>query len=276
MRVLGVALLLFCLLDPMGTSQRPKPQANVMAILTDNSQSMSVLNQQRFPLDGKKDFQSLVDSQLKDDAEWARKLSDDFRVRRYRFSNTLEPTDTFQGLVNNGTGSQLYHALGSIRDRYQGQPLAGVILFTDGMSTDLETNEWLTKLGYPVYPVRLGGSEKLRDIRIASVTTRQSDFEAAPVTIQASLSHTGFAGEPVVVSLINSEQKVQESKELKLGTEGESTPVEFRFRPEQSGVQGYQIAVHRASESKASSVPTPSTVEQQLATTEATLGNNTR
>jgi len=279
MRVLGVALLLFCLLDPMGTSQRPKPQSNVMAILMDNSQSMSVLHQQGSSLEGKEDLRSLVDSQLKDDAEWTRKLSDDFRVRRYRFSNTMEPTDTLQGFVNNGTASQLYHALGSIRDRYQGQPLAGVILFTDGMSTDLETNEWITKLGYPVYPVRLGGTEKLRDIRIASVTTRQSDFEAAPVTMQASLSHTGFAGEPVVVSLMNSEQKVQESKERKLGKEGELTSVEFRFRPEQSGVQGYKISVQRASESKASSLLTPPAGEQPPQsnfTTEATLGNNTR
>jgi len=259
----------------MGTSQRPKPQANVMSILMDNSQSMSVLNQQGSSLERTNDFQGLVESYLKDDSEWARKLSDDFRVRRYRFSNTLEPTNTFQGIVNNGTGSQLYQALGSIRERYQGQPLAGVILFTDGMSTDLETNEWITKLGYPVYPVRLGGAEKLRDVRIASVTTRQSDFEAAPVTMQASLSHTGFAGEPVVVSLINSEQKVQESKELKLGKEGESTLVEFQFRPEKSGVQGYQISVQRASESKASAGPA-TLGEEPLATTEATLGNNNR
>ena len=37
LRLAGIALLLACLLEPMGSLQRPKSQANVFAVVMDNS-----------------------------------------------------------------------------------------------------------------------------------------------------------------------------------------------------------------------------------------------
>jgi len=287
-RVLGIALLLACLLDPMGTSQRPKPQANLFAVVVDNSQSMDVLLQNK-TMDTSESKTSINTTNintpfLADDSDWSRKLADDFRVRKYRFSNNLESTDSLQETVNSGTGSDVYRSLESIRDRYQGQPLAGVLLVTDGMSTDSRPDGWIEKLSYPIYPVHIAGgsgsSKSIRDIRIASVTTRQSDFEAAPVTIQASLSHRGFAGESVIVDLIDSDKKVQESKTLKLGNDDDLASVEFRFRPENSGVQGYQLVVRRTAVHGDENISTQGELKPDAKPVvdleEATFGNNAR
>ncbi len=171
LRLVGIALLLFCLLEPMGSLQRPKSQANVFAVLMDNSQSMGILMQEATK-SGRLD----LEQSLGDEAAWQRKLADDFRLRRYIFDAALEPVDTFVGRNPIGNESALFQSLKSLGDRYQGQPLAGVLLFSDGNATDRKPDEDLSTLGFPIYPVRIGTSINQRDVSIQSTTTRQSDF----------------------------------------------------------------------------------------------------
>ena len=131
LRCLGIGILLACLLEPLGTLERPKPQANVFAILVDTSNSIDVVSQDRLPAQSDK-----IKALLSDESQWQRKLSDDFRVRRYTFDSALEPVDTFEGVEYRGKESALYGSLASIAERFRGRPLAGVLLVTDGQATD--------------------------------------------------------------------------------------------------------------------------------------------
>lgn len=264
LRIVGISLLLTCLLEPLGSLRRPKSQANVFAILMDNSQSMGILMQEALK-SGRVD----LEPSLGDEAAWQRKLADDFRLRRYLFDSAVEPVDTFVGRKMLGNESAIFQSLRSLGDRYQGQPLAGVLLFSDGNATDRKSEEDLSKLGFPVYPVRIGTSINQRDVNIVSTTTRQSDFETSPVTIHASVTHKGFPGESVSVDLLDGSNKVLQSQTVKLKAEGEPVPVEFRFRPEKSGVQGFQVAVRRE-------VSTVAATESETRSLEVTLGNNRR
>ena len=266
LRLVGVTLLLFCLLEPMGSLQRPKSQANVFAVLMDNSQSMGILMQEATK-SGRLD----LEPSLSDEATWQRKLADDFRLRRYIFDAALEPVDTFVGRNPVGNESALFQSLKSLGDRYQGQPLAGVLLFSDGNATDRKPEEGLSTLGYPIYPVRIGTSINQRDVSIQSTTTRQSDFETSPVTVHASVTHKGFQGETVAVDLLDGTNKRLQSQSIKLKSDGEPVPVEFRFRPEKSGVQGFQVVVRRESVTNAL-IETETTHRNA----EVTLGNNRR
>ena len=42
LKLAAIALIAFCLLEPMRSGTRPRPQANVLPILVDNSQSMQL------------------------------------------------------------------------------------------------------------------------------------------------------------------------------------------------------------------------------------------
>ena len=266
LRLVGIALLLFCLLEPMGSLQRPKSQANVFAVLMDNSQSMGILMQEAAK-SGRLD----LEPGLGDEAGWQRKLADDFRLRRYVFDAALEPVDTFAGRNPVGNESALFQSLKSLGDRYQGQPLAGVLLFSDGNATDRKPDQDLSSLGFPIYPVRIGTSINQRDVSIQSTTTRQSDFETSPVTVHASVTHKGFQGETVAVDLLDGTNKRLQSQSIKLKSDGEPVPVEFRFRPEKSGVHGFQVVVRRES-------ATNELIETERSdkNVEVTLGNNRR
>jgi hypothetical protein len=284
LRCLGIAVLLVCLLEPLGTLERPKPQANAFAILMDTSQSMDVLRQDRPPQEEKK-----IVSMLNDEADWQRKLSDDFRVRRYSFDSAIEPIDTLERLEYRGKESTLFHSLESLSERFRGRPLAGVLLLSDGQATDQPSAGESTtasnpfkQLGVPVYPIRLGQLSNNRDIRIVSVTTRQSDFETAPVTISAKVTHHGFENKKIKVDLLNSDKKLVQSQVIVLKQNAEPVPVEFRFRPDKSGVQGFQLV---ASQFMMSTLPTESANPEGTVATESdaasiemelTLGNNRR
>jgi len=115
LRVLGIALLLVCLLEPLGSMQRPKSQANIFAVLVDNSQSMGILMQEAL-----RSGRPELEESLGDESVWQRKLSDDFRLRRYLFDSAMAPVDTFAGRKAIGNETALFQALQSLHDRYQG------------------------------------------------------------------------------------------------------------------------------------------------------------
>lgn len=268
LRLSGVALLLLCLLEPMGTTETPKPQANIFAVLVDKSESVNVVLQDHAPSEREQ-----IAQQLSESSEWQRSLADDFRLRRYAFDSNVEPVDSFDGLLFSGTQSSLYGSLRSLTDRFAGRPLAGIVLITDGRSTDNKPDQPLSSLGVPIYPVQIGSLSNSKDIQIATITTRQSDFETAPVTIQATIKQTGFDGEKIRVRLLDSTGKAIQTQSLASKPTGAPMPVEFQFRPEKSGVQGFQIEA--TAEGEADAIVSTDTSAKRT-TKEITLKNNSR
>ena len=83
-----------------------------------------------------------------------------------------------------------------MRDRFQGRPLAGVILLTDGNATDIgEAPPDLSGLP-PVYPVVIGSQDPVKDIALQQASATQSAFEDAPVSVQADVTAAGYRGQP--------------------------------------------------------------------------------
>lgn len=282
LRAVGIGILLLILLEPLGTLERPKPQSNVFAVVVDSSQSIDVLRQDHSAAE-----ENARRELMKDDSSWQRSLSDVFRVRRYAFHSVVEPVDTFEGMEYRGKESAMYQMLESIGDRFRGRPLAGVLLFTDGQATDTPKSADVFKnFGFPIYPVGSGDISNSKDIRIASISTRQSDFETAPVTISAAVTHKGLAKQRVQVELMDSEEKVVQKQSLVLKQDDEPVNVEFRFRPDKPGVQGYQVLATLESTEPASSAvvktdePSPSgetpSMTDVTRVKELTTGNNRR
>jgi len=131
-----------------------------------------------------------------------------------------------------------------LMERHHGQPLAGIILLTDGVASDLDDRE-LSGLP-PVYPVVFGSDSPPRDVAIASTAVTQTAFEDAPVTVQADLAAIGRAGEPIVAKLLGLdpttgvESDVAEQR-VSAPRDGEKAVVRFQVRPEKTGVLFYRV-----------------------------------
>ncbi len=243
LRTLGIALLLLCLLDPQWVSTRPKKGANLVAILADNSQSLQVADAGDPAARGDKLRAALAASPAQ---PWLEKIAGDFQVRPYVFDRDLRRVRDFGELDFKGGGTALGSALKKLRERLAGQPLAGIILFTDGNATDLPNGLGDTGGLPPVYPVLLGTADGLRDAGIARVEVRQTSFDDAPVTLRAELTGQGLAGSDYLVSVRPlagaTSGELPAPQSVRLVADGElAAAAEFSWRPGGSGVQFFEV-----------------------------------
>ncbi len=198
LKLLGLLALALCLLEPIWSRERARPGANYFAILADNSQGMKIKDRGAAKSRGE-NLQTLVGGEKQ---SWQPKLDESFQVRRYLFDARLQSTRDFAELAFDGRVSSMMAALRNLNERYKGQPLAGVILLTDGNATDL--GEGLPDMSGlpPVYPVVMGTDDPVQDVALQRVAVSQTSFEDAPVTLQADASVTGYSGETLVAQLI--------------------------------------------------------------------------
>ena len=239
-KLAAILLLAFCLLDPMRSGTRPRPQANILPILVDNSRSMQLKTDIE---DESRRMQ--VARMVDEDADWRRRLAQSFDVRSYLFDSRLESVDDLSAFEADGYASSLGGSLQALSDRFSSRPVAGVLLFSDGNLTDLPTGEvdW-SKLGFPVYPVLPASDSEYEDLRIADVSVRQTDFESAPTTVMVSLDSTGMDGQTAFVRLADARTgQLIEEQQVNLGESDERQEVRFRFRPQDSGVTFYRATV---------------------------------
>ena len=276
LKAAGIVLLALALLNPLWVSQRARPGANLFAVIADNSQSLKIRDNGAAQSRG----EILRNALAADPKNWQAALEENYQVRRYTFDARLQSARDFQGLDFEGRASSIGGALKSASEQWRGQPVAGVLLFTDGNATDIGADLPPLDGCPPVYPVILGNDSGLTDISLRKVAASQTAFEDAPVTIQADVSASGFAGQEIVARL-------KEIGAVRTGTNASVSPaatasntvtqlsaraaeaqanLSFRFQvqPNGQGVHFYELEARAKSELDNSNAPSR----------EATLLNN--
>jgi uncharacterized membrane protein len=261
LKALGIAALAFCLLDPLSSGQRARPGANLFAILADNSHSLQIKD-----LGSSSTRADLLAGLLSPQhALWQTSLEENFDLRRYYFDSRLEATKDFTELKFDGRSSGMGSALRTLADRFHGRPLAGILLLTDGNATDLHASPDIAGLP-PVYPVVLGSPGSIKDLAIQSVHSTQTDFEDAPVSVQADVTANGYSGQNVVAEVCDLAGKKVSEQTLKARRDNDLLAFRFQLKPEKPGLCFYKVQVRSAAEPKTSANPGQSE--------EATLANN--
>src|ERR1051325_1072544 len=126
LKLLGLVALFLCLLEPLWSGQRARPGANYFAVVADNSQGMLIKD----PGQSRSRGEILRQSLTTEKSTWQAKLEETFQVRRYLFDSRLQFTKDFSDLDFEGRASAIGGSLRALTERYRGQPLAGILLFT--------------------------------------------------------------------------------------------------------------------------------------------------
>ena len=272
-KILAIVLIAICLLEPLRSGSRPRPQANVLPILVDNSQSMQLKG-----MSANRSRGAEVGSRVREGSPWLVRLEQAFDVRKYTFDARLQSVNDFESVLLDGYVSSLAGSLRSLSERFVDRPVGGAILFTDGNLTDTPpaSFDW-SEPGFPVYPVLPPSDDDVRDLRISDISIRQTDFESAPITIRVTVDAVAMSGQDALIRLIDLESgSVVEEKKVTLGESSQPQEVRFQFRPERPGMQFYRVAtvteddreqIKRLGEEDSGDPPQ---------TAEATLANNHR
>ncbi len=263
LKTAGFVILALCLVDPLFTGTRPRPGSNLFLVVADNSTSLTLTDRGSAKTRG-----AVLREQLDAKAPWLARLGQDFDLRQYVFDANLRPVKTFDEMTLDGEASAMTGSLSALSNRFRGQPVAGILLLTDGNATDLPEGLRDWKQLPPVYPVAIGDETGLVDLSVSRVSVTQTNFEAAPVTITASLEGQGISGREVIVRVTDEAGKEVDRRTVADVIDGQTSVQRFLLRPEHSGVSFYTVQAFLKGEEALAERPGKSV--------EATIANNSR
>jgi uncharacterized membrane protein len=263
LKIMAIILLSLCLLEPLVSGVRPRPGANIVAVVVDNSRSMTI-DGRGLPA-GEQMREWLGD----DKQGWRARLAQDFDLRLYTFDRDLRRIDSPADLTWDSSHSNLHTSLSTLEERFRDRPLAGVVLLTDGNATDQDDRQAATvRLPFPLHVVVPDKTQIPADTLLDQVQVSQSYFETSPTTIVADVVNHQFEQQPMVVQLRNANGATVQEQTMMTGQDAAATPVRFRFRPEQPGIGFYRVVAFPESQREA--------YEAGSGGTEATWENNQR
>jgi hypothetical protein len=234
LRALAVFLLLLLLLEPIVRLVRHDQKPPTVAVLVDNSKSMSLT-------DKRGSRAETVRNLLK--SKNLERLSDIARPLALRFSTGVEILPSSDSLKFDGGATDISAALKGVREKVEDENIQAVLLFSDG-NYNLGENpiHEAKRLGLPIYTVGVGDSAEQKDLLITKVTTNEIVYSESRVPMDVTVKSSGYGGERAEVSLSESGKPIaQQFLTVKEGTR--EYPLSFVVEPKGEGTIQYTVRV---------------------------------
>jgi len=242
LRMLALALVVFCLFRPTLVVKAAIPQQNVVAVLMDDSRSMQIgdwtNNQPR--------AEFLRQELAANSSPLLKSLSDRFLVRTFRFSNTSARVNSVKDLNFGGSQTKIGTALDGVREELAGLPVAGIILVTDGADTTEGslTNTLLNLKAekLPVFTVGVGSAKLPRDIQIDRVSTPRTVLKGASLLVDAVITQSGYSGQTVTLD-VEDDGRIVGSQKVQFPVDGSPAAVRVRATASTPGPRVFTFKV---------------------------------
>lgn len=236
LRGVGLFLLFFILGEPILSLITHSIDQPTVAILVDNSQSMTMRDRTGSRIDELKSvINSSVWQQLKGKANVSYIL---FDARTRPLSSITEDSLTLKGEATDIAG-----ALKEIKRMSETSNLQAAVLVTDGNST-LGINPLYDaeELGMPVFDIGIGDTNEQKDLLIRKVLTNEITYVGIKVPVNITVHSSGYGGERVQV-LLRDETTTFDKKLLTLETGTRDYLIPFTFVPDKEGTQKFIVEI---------------------------------
>ena len=233
LRILLLATLVFCLMQPTLLLSTVVPQQNFVGVLIDDSRSMQLTDQSGSPRS-----RFVADAFTPGESELLAGLSERFVLRFYRFSTQAGRVNGPAGLTYDGTHTNLASALDAAREDLAGVPVAGLVMVTDGADNGgrplTEALVPLQAAGVPVFTVGLGEEAMSPDIELGRVEMPRAVLQGSSLLVDVVVSQVGF-GRRTVPVIVEEDHQILAQEDVELGPEGEPVVARVHFRLEDPG-----------------------------------------
>lgn len=195
LRATTLAALALFLMRPVFVRALP-PSGKVVPVLIDASRSMAISER------GQTRFERAV-ALASGSLTTALK---EYRLEFLELRNEVGPLDPRRGA--SGDSSDLGSALASVRDRYQGRSVPGIVLLSDGVDTG-DPDAASAPGDVAVFPIAAGDSAALQDQEVLSVELDREALPGSSVELNASVVAHGYGREPIDVRLLSSGRPIE-------------------------------------------------------------------
>ncbi|MFV8367463.1 hypothetical protein [Flavobacterium sp. XS1P27] len=175
LRFLSIFGILLLLINPIVTKNTLETIKTPLAIVVDNSSSISFLNANEKALELYKKIQSNSDLQEK------------FDVQSYQFSDDFEPTEAFDF---KGTQTNIDVVAKNLKSIYK-NTIYPTVLITDGNQTSGNDYVYSFDAVNKVYPVIVGDTTTFLDFKINQLNVNKYAFHKNKFPVEAFLQYSG-------------------------------------------------------------------------------------
>lgn len=231
MRAILVGLVTFLLLGPYLKATRPYLEPPVVVMAIDNSQSISLTA----------DSLSIANL-MQATSEAAIRLQEaGYEVQWQTLQTGTPPPAAPKDISFRQPGTNLSGMLRHVQGQYENRNLAAVVLLSDGIFNQ-GVSPLYEPLPFLVYTIGVGDTLPRTDVILRTVFANKIAYMGNRFPLVAELTHQGFAGRTVEVSLIQNGQ-LAETKQVVLGKDNALQTVEFLATSAQKGMQRFSVSV---------------------------------
>ncbi|MBR9978093.1 MAG: hypothetical protein KFH87_08400 [Bacteroidetes bacterium] len=236
LRAMAIAVLLFLLFEPVINLQRSQELPPRVAVLLDNSKSMTVEDAGTARTALMQDFVS--------SSAW-RNLAGDGERSDWLFGGKAWPMQsiTADSLTFSLAETDIGRALQQVYDAEARQNLRSVVLVTDGVFTAGKNPLYAAQaMGVPVHVVGVGDSTEKKDILVSRVIANSIAYIESTLPVDVTIRSAGFEDGRTRVTLLEDGSELA-SEVLELRPGANEYPFTFHYTPEEEGVRKLTVRV---------------------------------
>ena len=232
-----IALLLFLLWHPALSVATLRPQQNVVAVLVDDSRSMSIADESGTRLAR---AQSLLNGGL------LKSLGDRFQVRLYKFGTDAQRIQKSLEIAGTAPATRIGNTLDRVMAESSSLPLGAIVLLTDGADNaggiDLDTVAAIRRQRIPIHTVGLGRQHPERDVEVVDALLAARALPQSRLTATVTLQSYGLSRNKARLS-VRDAGKVLASQDVALKGDGALQTEAITFNVGQAGPKTLEIGV---------------------------------
>src|SRR3984885_3403924 len=232
-----VCLLLFLLWQPALSIATLRPQQNIVAVVIDDSKSMST----------SEDGRSRKDQVLATlNAGLLNSLKSKFQVRLYRLGDHLERMENPAKLNASAPATHIGDGLKEVLADSATLPIGAVVLMSDGADNsggiDLDTISDIKRQRIPIHTVGFGRERMAHDIEVTDVQMAARSLAKSRLEAQVTFHQWGLKGDKARV-VVRDAGKVLTSRDIILKADGAAQTETVLFNAGDAGVKNLQFSI---------------------------------
>ncbi len=197
LRATAFAVVALAVMQPALVLTSVAPQRNFLAVLVDDSRSMTIEDR-----DGTSRAEK-AGRLLDPEGALVAELAERFAVRYFRFSAEAQRAGGLEELAFSGSRTRIGAAVSHAMEQMQGVPLSGLVLVSDGGdNSDEEMAAALLPLraaAVPVFAVGLGDEQVEADVEVVRADAPQQALAGSSLLVNVQIAAHGYAGRTVAV-----------------------------------------------------------------------------
>lgn len=232
-----VALLLLLLWRPALSVATLRPQQNVVAVLVDNSRSMSIADSSGTREASAK---AVLNNGL------LKSLSSRFQVRLYEFGKEPVRIPNPDQLSGSEPASRIGDTLERVLSESSSLPLGAIVLMSDGADNsggiDLQTISAIRRQRIPIHTIGFGREHPDRDVEIEDAVVPARALPQSKLTAAVDLKSYGYSGGKARLN-VKDGARMLASQEIALKADGELQTESLVFDCGPAGPKTVEISV---------------------------------